>query len=168
MIKTEYYFPSTSPANNKVVGDFVSWVTFGQPEMMTNYSSMAVVKDGDLIAGILFQEYYAGSGVIEISGASIDRAWVTKKVVHDIFALPFEVLGAHLVILKTAEDNMPVRNISKRYGLTEHYIPDLRGPGIGEYIYTMSKELWQSLPFSACINGKAQNSRADGGSDQKS
>ena len=148
MIRTEYYFPSTSPANNKVVGDFVSWVTFGEPGLLNNYSSMAVLKDNELIAGILFQEYYAGSGVIEISGASTDKAWVTRKVVHDIFSMPFDCLGSHLVIVKTAEDNMPVRNISKRYGLTEHYIPDLRGPGRGEYTYTMSKELWYSLPYS--------------------
>jgi hypothetical protein len=148
LIETEYYFPSTSPGGNKAVGDFVSKIMFGEPGLLNNYSSMGVVKDGKLIAGVLFQEYYAGSGTIELSAASTDRSWMTRRVVHDMFSMPFEVLGAHLVIVKTAEDNTTVRDISTRCGLTEYYIPDLRGPGLGEFIYTMSRGLWYSLPYS--------------------
>lgn len=109
---------------------------------------MGVLDGEQLVAGVLYNEYYTGSGTIEISAASVNRRWMTRKVVHDMFNLPFEVLGSHLVVVKTSEKNMTVRNIAERAGLQKHYIPDLRGVGEGEYTYTMSKEHWLSLPYS--------------------
>ena len=148
MILTEYYGPKTNPVNNEIIGDFVSHVMFGEKGMLSNYCSMAVVKGGDLIAGVIYNEYFAGSKTIEISAASIDKRWMTRKVIHDMFFLPFERLGSHLVVVKTSEKNVTVRKISERCGLKPYYIPDMRGPGEGEYTYTMTKELWRSLPFS--------------------
>lgn len=148
MISTQFFWPSETPDQNKAVGDFVSFLTFGQPGVLRDFSSMAVVKDGVLIAGVLYQEYYAGSGTIEISAASSSKVWMTRKVIHDMFSMPFEKLGSHLVVVKTSERNTPVREISERVGLDRHYIPDLRGKGHGEYTYTMNRTLWESLPYS--------------------
>lgn len=133
--------------NNRIVGDFVSTIMFGRPGEIVNYCSMAVVRDGELVAGILYHNYYPDTGVVEISGAAIDKRWMTRGVVCDMFSMPFERLGCQLIAMRTSEHNSSVRNILERYGVSSVTIPRMRGINEAEILFTVTKEEWLKSPF---------------------
>lgn len=149
MIETHYYGPITEPHNNKIVGDFVSLVMFGERDRLKNYCSMAVVKDEELIAGVIYNAYYPGHGVIEISACATSKLWLTRRVIHAMFSLPFDRLGCQMVILRTSEKNGSVRGLlENRFDLSPIYLPRMRGRDEGEYQYSITEECWRDSPYS--------------------
>lgn len=133
---------------NDIVCDFVSLVIHGVSGCMKDRISMGVFKDKELIAGVLYQNYYPNSGVMELSVASTSNGWVTKRVVRDMLHLPFGIFNSRMVMAKTAEGNMPVRRVLERIGLESVYVPKLRSESEGEFIYTLSADKWRSMPIS--------------------
>lgn len=148
MIATHYYSQTINPDANKAVGDFVSVIMFGEKGKVKDYCSLAVHKDGQLIAGVLYHDYYEPFGTVEISICAIDKIWMTRKVMHDIFALPFNMLNCQLVIMRTSEKNGSVRGLAEKYNLPSVYLPRARGRNEGELIYSVTEEMWRDSPFA--------------------
>jgi RimJ/RimL family protein N-acetyltransferase len=105
---------------------------------------MGVFEDGELIAGTLYHNYYPDTGVIELSSASISKRWLTKQVIRDMFFTPFTCLGCQLVVLRVSERNIGMCNIARKFGFSETHIPRLRGRDEGEYIFTMTDDMWHN------------------------
>lgn len=147
MIETYYYGPETQPNNNKVVGDFVSSMIWGEPERIENYCSMAVVENMELIAGTLYHNWHPSEGVIELSSASLNKRWLTRPVIRAMFHLPFERLGCQLVVLRVSERNKSMCRIAKSFGFTEVYIPRLRGREEGEFVFSYTDDQWRESPY---------------------
>lgn len=147
MIETRYHGPMSDPRDNKVVGDFVSTIMFGHPGELVNYCSMGVLRNGVLVAGVIYHDYYPNTGVVEISAASVDKKWMTRAVVRDIFRLPFDRLGCQMIAMRTSEYNHSVRCILERYGVKSITIPRMRGRNEAEILYTVTEEEWRFSPF---------------------
>lgn len=103
--------------------------------------------DGSLVAGVVYHNWNPEAGVIEISAASLNRAWLTRENLRLIFEYPFEI-GVQTVVCRTSEHNKTVRRIWKALGANEFVIPRLRGPNEAESILTLTKEDWSSSKFS--------------------
>lgn len=108
---------------------------------------MGVFDDDRLIAGTIYHNYHPESGVIELTSASVDKRWLTKRVVRAMFWMPFVRLGCQLVVLRVSERNESMINISRKFGFDEVYIPRLRGRDEGEFIFTLTDDQWRSSRY---------------------
>lgn len=150
-IRTKYYFQSTSPDNNKVVGDWVSTVIWGEPERLAKYCTMAVLDDDKLIGGTVYHNYYQDEGVIELSSASVSKRWLTRPVIRAMFSLPFERLGCQLVVLRVSERNETMCKIARTFGFSEVYIPRLRGRDEGEFVFSFTDDQWMASKYREAV-----------------
>lgn len=137
------YFSSTSlPEVNQKVAAFVSNELWGFPDGFDRFCTMGVFSDDRLVAGTVFHNWHPESGVIELSSASRSPRWLTRPVIRAMFSMPFDQLSCRMVVLRVSEKNDTMRRIARSFGFTETVIPDLRGVGEGECVFTLSKDDW--------------------------
>lgn len=104
--------------------------------------------DGRVEAVMVFHNWHPEAGVIEISAASTHRRWLTRERLKAIFAYPFDRVGCRMAVARIAEGNHRARRIWRSLGAAEFVIPDLRGPGEAECLYTLSADAWRANPLS--------------------
>ncbi len=75
-------------------------------------SAIGIKKDGYLIAGIVYHRYQKFD--IEMSMASIDPRWASKKVLRVMFQYPFQQLGCLRVTATTPKHYKHVRSFLER------------------------------------------------------
>ena len=141
-----YYSKTINPVANQAVGIFVcreANITINE------YCSMGVFDEGELIAGTLYHNYYPDYGVIELSSASISKRWLTRHVINAMFFLPFERLGCQLVVLRVSERNKSMVAIARKFGFEEVYIPRLRGRDEGEFVFTLTDDVWRASKYNS-------------------
>lgn len=143
-----YFSPSLNPAENRLVGDFVSQLVWGKPDQLSEYCTMGVFDKGKLVAGTVYHNWYPDQGVIELTSASTTKRWLSKPVIKAMFELPFDVLGAQLAALRVSERNTAMIRIAKAFGFSEVFIPRLRGRDEGEFIFTYTDDQWRSSRFN--------------------
>lgn len=132
-----------------MVGDFASIGIFGQPGLFDRFCSMAIFDDDQLIAACIYHNWHPDEGVIEFSGYSRDKRWLTRPVLAAMFAMPFERLGVQLVVMRVSEKDKPMRRIARSFGFTEYpVIARLRGRNEGEAIFTFSDDQWKASPYN--------------------
>lgn len=148
MIDAAYYGPRSTPVENELVGDFVSELIWGNAGHIRDYCSMGVFEDGALIGGTLYHNWHPESGVIELSSASTDPRWLTRKVIEAMFSLPFDVLGCQMCVLRVSERNERMVRIARKFGFSEYLIPRLRGRDENEFIYTLTDDQWAASPYN--------------------
>lgn len=139
---TAYYGPESSPSENRAVGDFVSRIIWGEPGRLEKYCTMGVFDKGRLIAGTAYHNWHPDDGVIELSNAASHTHWVTRPVLKAMFGLPFDILGARLVVWRVSEHNAKVRSMARRLGFKETVIPQLRGDNEAECVCTLHVNDW--------------------------
>ena len=147
MIVTDYYSETINPKSNEIIGDFVSTVIWGDKGHIEKYCSMAVIEDGQLIAGTLYHNYQPKEGIVELSSGSLSKRWLTRRVIRAMFWLPFERLGCQLVVLRVSERNKTMCGIARTFGFTEVFIPRLRGRDEGEYVFSYTDDQWRSSKY---------------------
>ncbi len=148
MIGVKFSDPEKSPEFNQAIGDFVSELIFGEPGRFSSYCSLAVLEDGHVIAGVLFHQLHPREGVMEMSAGAINKRWLTRPVLKSMFAVPFDIFGCQLVVLRVSEHNKPMLRIAKAYGFKEYIIPRLRGRGEAEHILTLADDDWRTNRFN--------------------
>ncbi len=116
------------------------------------YTTMGVFDDDRLIAVMLYNNWSPEAGVIEIHGAAIDRRWLNRRTLWEMFSYPFVQLGAQIVVMRVSERNVMwngrgIPRFLKAYGFTNVLIPRLRGRDEGEIIYTLTDDDWKSNGF---------------------
>lgn len=140
-----YFSKTLLPDANIDVGDFVN--RHARLDL-SDYCSMAVFENGELIAGTLYHNYYQKSGVVELSSASINRRWLTKPVINAMFFLPFIRLGCQICVLRVSERNENMIGIARKFGFSEVYIPRLRGRDEGEFVFSLTDDAWSASPYN--------------------
>lgn len=106
--------------------------------------AFGVFRDEEVIAGVVFHNWSPEFGTIEMSAASESRRWLTRPILHKIFAYPFGF--CQMVFAQHSTDN-PARRIWQRLGADEHLIPRLHGPDTVAAIATLTKEAWTAGPY---------------------
>jgi RimJ/RimL family protein N-acetyltransferase len=109
--------------------------------------ALGILIGGELIAGVVFQNWNPKAGTIEISAAATDSRWMTRKSLQRIFGYVFDGAGCQLCILQVSEANERMRSIARRLGFTEHVIPRLFGRQTGGVVCTLTAEQWASSPI---------------------
>lgn len=143
MITTLYAGVGTRPELNNAVGEFVSVSIFGKPNAFRDYGSMAVFDDDRLIAGVVFYDWDQDAGVMQLSAASASKRWLTRRVLHDMFAFPFDQFGCQMIVLRVFQDNLQMAGIARRYGFNEYLIPRLGGRETNQILFTLTDEQWR-------------------------
>lgn len=148
MIDTLYFGPLSSPRENAEIGDFVSQQIFGAPGKIKDFCALAVLKNHRLIAGVLYHNWHPENGVIELTSASIDPRWLTRKVIHAMFDLPFYRFGCQLVVLRVAESNERMIGVARTFGFSEVLIPRLRSRTEGEFVFSYTDDQWAASRYN--------------------
>lgn len=144
-------WPKSDPAANKAIGDFVSVGVFGRPNAIKDYSCMAVVENGNLIAATVYHNWHPEEGVIELTSYSKSKRWLTRNTIQCMFTGPFVCLGCQLVVLRVSEKNENMIGIARKFGFSETYIPRLRGRDEGEMIFCLTSEQWATSPYNNAV-----------------
>ena len=76
--------------------------------------AQGVISDGWLIAGVVYHGYREHD--CELSIASTNVRWATKKVLKQLLGMPFYELGCIRITATTDADNNEVRNFLTRLG----------------------------------------------------
>ena len=136
------------PELNAATGSFVSHLCFGMPDQIERFCSMAVLHGEKLVAGTLFHSWHPESGVIELTSASTDRRWLTRRVVRAMFHMAFDMIGAQLAVLRVSERNAGMVAIAQRFGFQGVLIPRLRGRDEAEWLFTLTDDDWRASRWS--------------------
>lgn len=103
---------------------------------------------GELVAGVVFQNWNPKAGTIEISAAATDSRWMSRKSLQRVFGYVFDTAGCQLCVLQVSEHNERMRSIARRLGFSEYLIPRLFGRNSGGVVYTLTAEDWASNRIS--------------------
>lgn len=127
------------------------WVAsqLGQTGFAGNYvlGAIGVYDNGQIIGGTVFHNYYPKEGVVEMTSASIDSRWLTRRMIRAIFTYAFDLLECQIVVLRISADNSVMLNIAKRFGFNSYTIPRLRGKTEDEVIATFTDDQWRSSKY---------------------
>ncbi len=105
----------------------------------TNSQCFGYERDGEIVAGVIFDNYRVHSIGVHIAGEG--RYWMTREGIHACCDYPFRQLGVHKIIGYIDEANVKSRNIAERLGFTlEARITGAAKSGGDLLIFTMTQE----------------------------
>lgn len=108
---------------------------------------MGWARPEGIVASIAFNNYHPQEGVIELHGYASTRDWCNKDRLRELFQYPFDQLGVRLCVARISEHNHTARRVWRALGASEFIIPELRGPGEAEAIYTLHRDQWAASKF---------------------
>ena len=99
-----------------------AWVAERIPHVRTceglgPYTAMGVASDdGRRAGGVVWHGYKPDYRTIELSAAADDRRWLTRTVIREIFAYPFQFLNLGRVTTITPSRNRPAIHLNVKLG----------------------------------------------------
>mgnify|MGYP003112822422 CR=1 FL=1 len=127
-----------------------------------NCKAMGVLDDGRLIAVMVFHNWEPTAEVIEISGAATSKRWLSRKVLHRMFAYPFEEVGAQTVVMRVSPKDKALKRMLEAYGFSCYKLPRLRGRYEDELVFTLTDDAWRNNGFhtKGYIDGQGIRARS--------
>ncbi|MBL0848965.1 MAG: hypothetical protein EU981_02580 [Candidatus Liberibacter ctenarytainae] len=133
-----------APKVNYFIADFVAKRIKNCENGWDKFVSLGFLKDESLIAGVIYHNYCPTAQVIELSGASDDKRWLTSKSIKQIYHYPWNELKCQAVVNRVPDEDLPQHRMLASLGAIRHHIPRLRGRNAAENIYVMTYEAWMS------------------------
>lgn len=137
----------TQIAHNILTGasdHIAEWVRqqLDMPFPFGNVEAIGFVKDGKIIAGVAYSNLETNRKgqphSCEISIASIDPSWCTRRALRVLAGYPFKVLGCKYIWSRAKKSNKRSRDFTKRLGFKELcIIPDGDPDGGAVAMYQM-------------------------------
>lgn len=87
---------------------------FDKAEDFAPYVAIGLIKNGKLIAGVIYNNYRKHS--IEMTIVAIDSTWATKNTLRKFYEYPFNQLGVARVTATIAKPNKRARKMVERLG----------------------------------------------------
>ncbi|OCP36736.1 GNAT family N-acetyltransferase [Ensifer sp. LC163] len=137
-----------APEINQAVASFVASQIPGCERGWENFTTLGLIDDERLVAGVVFHNYAPEAGVIELSSASICRRWLTRPMLKAMFGYPFDQIGCQMVVLRVSERNTCMIAIAERFGFKSYRIPRLRGRDEAEILFTLTDDDWRAHPVN--------------------
>ena len=103
---------------------------------------MGIFKNKKLIAAIVFHGWQPEYGVIEISAAATNAAWLSKRTIREIMAVCFDQHGCQQIVSRMATDNSRAIQIYEFLGFQKVLLPNMRGSGKHEWLMLLTKDQW--------------------------
>lgn len=133
---------------NALIASWVGKKLFGDKARgFGQCTTMAVLDGQELVGAMVFHNYESGAGVIEVSGAADHPKWLTRKILHEMFAFPFDEIGCQLVVMRVSASNTRLSRILTAYGFESYRIPRLRGRNEDEIVFTLTDDRWRNNGF---------------------
>ena len=129
------------------LSDFASTRIFGKPKPFGSGTAMGVVDGAKVVSSVVFYDYDADAGVIQISAAADTPRWLTRQILKEMFGYPFNGLGCQAVVMRVDPDNTRLARILHAYGFTSHTVPHLRGKNKAECLFVLSSDDWRENGF---------------------
>jgi len=122
------------------------WVSKRIPDCPRGFGecrSLGIVNgQGDLVAGVVFHDWWPERGTIELSVAADDPRWATRTVLRSIAAAAFNV--ARLIIARNSVKNIRARRMWNKCGARETIIPELYDEGEAGAIHTLTEPMFRT------------------------
>ena len=119
----------------------------GQGRDFGKCTCIAVMIKGELAAGLVYHNYDPDAGVIEISGASWRKGWLTKSVLRAMYGYPFRDCRCQAVVQRVSDADKAQHRMLKAFGAEHYRIPRLRGRDEAENIFVTTIEAWEANGF---------------------
>lgn len=87
----------------------------GLAEPWGNYTAIGLVRDGALVAGVVYNNF-GGAGVCAHIGAVTGGRWMTREFLRAIFDYPFAQLGKRRITGLVARRNKSARRFVENLG----------------------------------------------------
>lgn len=118
-----------------------------------NCQCIAVMDGDQLAAGLVYHNFDPEAGVVEISGASWIKGWLTRDVLRIMYAYPFIDCGCQAVVQRVSDADTAQHRMLKAYGAERYRIPRLRGREEAENVFVTTLEAWEGNRFNRKVVG---------------
>lgn len=125
--------------------------------------AIAVVEVDQLAAGLIYHNYDADAGVLEISAAAWIKGWLTRPVLGVMYGYPFNSVGCQAVVQRVSDEDTAQHRMLTAYGFERYRIPRLRGPDAAENIFVLTREVWASNNLRRLARERAAERKAADG-----
>lgn len=129
-----------------VLTAFIAQKIWGNPRPMSD-GTLAVSVTQRGMAVVLFHNWDAAAGVIEITAASDDPRWLSRPVLWELFNYPFATLGCQAVVARIDPERDRLARIFTAYGFKRYDLPRLRGRNKGEAVLILGDDDWRANGF---------------------
>lgn len=130
--------------------DYVAkWVAerIGMPRGFSRNVAFGIVNSKDeLISGLVYHNYEPEAGVIELSGAAVDRHWLTRDVLQFMYDYPFLDCHAQMLFQRNSAKNEHLNKQLRRWGYSEILIPRMKGRDEDGIVFTFTDDQWAAHP----------------------
>lgn len=142
----EYIWGGSSNQDvNQIIGAWVSKKTWGRSDLVfPEYKSLGVIKNNQLIAGVIYHDYKPESRTVEFSGAAIDPMWLSGPTLHYMFHYPFEQLKCQCVATGNGPDNTRLHRQLNALSFKRHDLECMWGLNQDAIYWTLIEERWRS------------------------
>ena len=142
-------------AVKKLVASLIDGLERGFEE---NARAIGVIDSkGRLIGGIVYHNFNPEHGVIEMSGASLSKRWLNKRVIKTIFSYPFDVAKCQAAIMQNSEHDKALHRQLLAIGFAQYVIPRLRGKNEAAHLFVLTDDEWERSKFNGDLkDGKTQ------------
>jgi len=104
---------------------------------------------GNLIAGLLYNNYDRQAGVIEVTTAALPGSrWLSLETIRILFQYPFLQLGCQMIVSRVAEDDERLLRQLAALNFTFIRFPRLLGRDKDAVICHLTREAWEGSKFS--------------------
>jgi RimJ/RimL family protein N-acetyltransferase len=133
-----------------VIGPFVaSLIPHCRRGFGANIATLGVIRDSQLIAGIVYHNWDPEAGIIEISGAALPRSrWLSRETLRRLYRYPFGVCGCQMVVQRTPADDERLLAILARYNYAFIKVPRLFGRQRDGVLCLLTREAWEANRFN--------------------
>lgn len=136
--------------HDAIVSGFVSErMPTGRGRGFGNCTTIGVVEDGDLVAGIVFHNWDPEAMTMEISAAALpNHPWLSRETIKRMYQYPFLGCRCQMVINRVAADDERQLRMLAVYGYDFFRIPRAAGRNKDVIVCLLTREAWEGNKFN--------------------
>lgn len=101
--------------------------------------------EGNMVAGWIWHQWNRHCGLIEFSGAADTPKWMTRAILHELFAYGFSV--AQMLVTRNGADNTRLHRQLAAFGFRRYDIERLFGRDSDGVVWTLTDDDWKASRF---------------------
>lgn len=115
-------------------------------------------EHGRLVAGWVWNNWDPDAGTMEFSGASVTPKWMTRRILHRLFAYAFEDADCQMILTRNSAVNERLHDQLFAFGFDRFDIPRLFGREEDGVVWSLTDDQWRASRFY--IDEQTQITRA--------
>ncbi len=132
-----------SPENNRIMADWCAQRIWGDERRFGSCTTMGVILKGKPAAVMVFHNWSPQAGVIEMSGASTTKRWLSRPTLLAMYGYVFDTCGCQMLVQRNSEKTEQLNVMLRRFGYDEIRLPRMRGRNEDEILFMYPVEAWR-------------------------